>query len=462
MNTETETTTAAASQLELKEIASGVVRRAMQCGATAAECVIRDGTEFSTVVRLGEVETLKESGSKALGIRVFVGQRAASTWTSDLSPQGLQQMIDSALELAKVTTEDPFASIPEASQLGSIKGDLDLYYDDVNSLSAADRIDYARRAERAALDFDPRISNSEGGTFDVATGRKVLANSHGFLGEFQRSYCSVSAVPIARDEQGNMQRDYWYSVALTLAKLESAESVGQTAAKRTLRRIGARKVKTARVPIIFDPQVARSLLGHIFEAANGDSIYRNASFLVGKLGEQIAGENVTVIDDGTMRGGFGSSPFDSEGVPTRRTVVLQNGVLKSYLLNTYAAKKLGLSTTGNASRGLAGNPGIGSGNFFLEPGAKTPQQLIADVKDGLYVTEFLGFGVNLVTGDFSRGAGGLWIVNGELTYPVEEITVAGNLKEMLRNISEIGNDLEFRGSIACPTVRIDGMTVAGE
>jgi PmbA protein len=462
MNTQTETPAAAASQLELKEIASGVVRRAMQCGATAAECVIRDGTEFSTVVRLGEVETLKESGSKALGIRVFVGQRAASTWTSDLSPQGLQQMIDSALELAKVTTEDPFASIPEASELGSIQGDLGLYYDDVNSLSAADRIDYARRAERAALDFDPRISNSEGGTFDVATGRKVLANSHGFLGEFQRSYCSVSAVPIARDEQGNMQRDYWYSVALTLAKLESAESVGQTAAKRTLRRIGARKVKTARVPIIFDPQVARSLLGHIFEAANGESIYRNASFLTGKLGEQIAGENITVIDDGTMRGGFGSSPFDSEGVPTRRTVVVERGVLKSYLLNTYAARKLGLATTGNASRGLAGNPGIGSGNFFLEPGTKTPQQLIADVKDGLYVTEFLGFGVNLVTGDFSRGAGGLWIVNGELTYPVEEITVAGNLKEMLRNISEIGSDLEFRGSVACPTIRIDGMTVAGE
>jgi len=462
MSTETETTTAAASQLDLKEIAADVVRRAMQRGATAAECVIRDGTEFSTVVRLGEVETLKESGSKALGIRVFVGQRAANTWTSDLSPQSLQRMIDSALELAKVTTEDPFASIPEAAQLGSIDGDLDLYYDDVNSLSTADRIDYARRAERAALDFDPRISNSEGGSFDVATGRKVLANSHGFLGEFQRSYCSVSAVPIARDEQGKMQRDYWYSVSRTMGKLESAESVGQTAAKRTLQRLGARKVKTARVPIIFDPQVARSLLGHIFEAANGESIYRNASFLTGKLGEQIAGENVTVIDDGTIPGGFGSSPFDMEGVPTRRTVVVENGVLKSYLLNTYAAKKLGLATTGNASRGLAGNPGIGSGNFFLKPGAKTPRQIIADVKDGLYVTEFLGFGVNLVTGDFSRGAGGLWIVNGELTYPVEEITVAGNLKEMLRNISVIGNDLEFRGSVACPTIRIDGMTVAGE
>jgi PmbA protein len=458
----TETTVAAASQLELKEIAAGVVRRAMQCGATAAECVIRDGTEFSAVVRLGEVETLKESGSKALGIRVFVGKHAASTFTSDLSPRSLQQMIDSALELAKITTEDPFASIPEVSELGSIGGDLDLYYDDVNSLSTADRIDYARRAERAALAFDPRISNSEGGSFDTATGRKVLANSNGFLGEFQRSYCSVSVAPVARDEQGNMQRDYWYSVSRTLGKLEAAESVGQTAAKRALRRLGARKVKTARVPVIFDPEVARSLLGHIFEAANGDSIYRNASFLTGKLGEQIAGENITVIDDGTIPGGFGSSPFDGEGVPTRRTVVVENGVLKSYLLNTYAARKLGLATTGNAARGLAGNPGIGSGNFFLEPGAKSPGQIIGDVKDGLYVTEFLGFGVNLVTGDFSRGAGGLWISNGELTYPVEEITVAGNLKEMLRNISEIGSDLEFRGSVACPTIRIDGMTVAGE
>lgn len=456
----TETTAAAASQLELKEIAAGVVRRAIACGATAAECVIRDGAEFSAVVRLGEVETLKESGSKALGIRVFVGKHAASTFTSDLSPRSLQQMIDSALELAKITTEDPFASLPEASELGSIGGDLDLYYDDVNSLSTVERIDYPRRAERAALAFDPRISNSEGGSFDTATGRKALANSHGFLGEFQRSYCSVSVAPVARDEQGNMQRDYWYSVSRTMGKLESAESVGQTAAKRTLRRLGARKVKTARVPVIFDPEVARSLLGHIFEAANGDSIYRKASFLTGKLGEQIAGENVTVIDDGTIPGGFGSSPFDGEGVPTRRTVVVESGVLKSYLLNTYAARKLGLATTGNAARGLAGNPGIGSGNFFLEP--KPPEQIIADVKDGLYVTEFLGFGVNLVTGDFSRGAGGLWISNGELTYPVEEITVAGNLKEMLRNISEIGSDLRFRGSVACPTIRIDGMTVAGE
>jgi len=208
--------------------------------------------------------------------------------------------------------------------------------------------------------------------------------------------------------------------------------------------------------------VARSLVENIFEAVNGDAVYRGASFLAGKLGEQVAGANVNVIDDGTIPGGFGTSPFDGEGVPSRRTVVIENGVLKSYLLNTYTARKLGLATTGNASRGLAGNPGIGVGNFFLQPGEKSAAAIVAEIPDGLYVTEFLGFGVNLVTGDFSRGASGLWIRNGELAFPVEEITVAGNLREMIRNISAIGSDLEFRGSVASPTIRIDGLTVAGE
>jgi PmbA protein len=194
----------------------------------------------------------------------------------------------------------------------------------------------------------------------------------------------------------------------------------------------------------------------------GDSVYRGASFLAGKLGEKIAGANVNIIDDGTIPGGFGTAPFDGEGIPTRRTVVVENGILKSYLLNTYTARKLGLETTANASRGLAGTPGIGPGNYFLQPGTKTPKQIIADIKDGLYVTEFMGHGSNLVTGDYSRGASGMWIVNGELAYPVEEITVAGNLKEMFNNISEIGSDLEFRGSMASPTIRIDGLTVGGE
>jgi PmbA protein len=449
-------------ETDLKDLAQDVVRRAMAGGATAAECVIREGDEFSTVVRLGQVETLKESGSKAIGVRVFNGQRAASTYSSDFSRAGLDRMVKSALELSKITSEDPFGGIPEPSQLGSISGDLDLYSADVYSLPGQERISYARRAEKAALDYDARIKNSEGGSFDAATGHKVLANSNGFLGEYQRSYCSVAAVPIAQTESGAMQRDYWFSVARSLSRLESPEHVGRVAAQRTLRRLGARKAKTAQVPIVLDPMVAASILEHIFEGVNGDSVYRGASFLAGKLGEKIAADRVNVIDDGTMVGGFGTSPFDGEGIPTRRTVVIENGVLKSYLLNTYTAKKLGLQSTANASRGLAGTPGIGPGNYFLEPGTKTPQQIISEIKEGLYITEFLGHGANLVTGDYSRGASGLWISGGELSYPVEEITVAGNLKEIFFNISEIANDLEFRGSVACPTIRIDGLTVGGE
>ncbi len=449
-------------EADLASLAQDVVRRAMNSGASAAECVVREGDEFSTSVRLGQVETLKESGSRSIGVRVFFGQRAASTYSSDFSAAGIERMLKSALELAKITSEDPYAGIPDAAKLGSLTGNLNLYHEDVYSLPGPDRIDYARRAEKAALDADPRIKNSDGGSFDAATGHRVLANSHGFVGEYRRSYCSVSAVPIAQDENGGMQRDYWYSVARSLSKLDSAESVGKEAARRTLRRLGARKVKTAHVPVVLDPMVAASMLEHIFEGVNGDSVYRGASFLAGKLGEQIASPNVTVVDDGTMPGGFGTSPFDGEGIPTRRTLVIDNGILKSYLLNTYTAKKLGLETTANASRGLAGTPGIGPGNYFLEPGGKTPQQIIGEIKDGLYVTEFLGHGANLVTGDYSRGASGLWIVNGELAYPVEEITVAGNLKDMFKNISEVGTDLEFRGSVASPTIRIDGLTVGGE
>src|SRR5947209_5206789 len=449
-------------ETDLRELAQDIVRRAMKGGATAAECVVREGDEFSTLVRLGQVETLKESGSKSIGVRVFNGQRAASTYSSDFSRAGLDRMLKSALELAKITSEDPFGGIPEPSQLGSLSGDLDLYSPDVYSLPGEERISYARRAEKAALDSDPRIKNSEGGSFDAATGHKILANSHGFVGEYRRSYCSVAAVPIAQDDKGAMQRDYWFSVARNLGRLEPPEQVGGIAAQRTIRRLGSRKAKTSQVPVIFDPMVAASILEHIFEGVNGDSVYRGASFLAGKLGQKIAGDNVTVIDDGTMPGGFGTSPFDGEGVPTRRTVVIENGVLKSYLLNTYTAKKLGLQTTANASRGLAGTPGIGPGNYFLQPGTKTPQQIIAGIPEGLYVTEFLGHGVNLVTGDYSRGASGLWISGGELTYPVEEITVAGNLKQMFFNISEVGNDLELRGAMACPTIRIDGLTVGGE
>src|SRR5438034_781329 len=290
------------TETDLKSLVQDIVARAMSAGASAGECVVREGDEFSTLVRLGQVETLKESGSRAIGVRVFFGKRSASTYSSDFSRAGLDRMLNGALSLAKITSQDPNAGIPEPSQLGAIDGDLDLYSSDVYSLPGQERIAYARRTEKAALDSDPRIKNSDGGSFDAATGHKILANSHGFVGQYRRSYCSVAAVPIAQDDKGAMQRDYWFSVARSLSRLESPEHVGKTAAQRTLRRLRARKVNTAHVPVVLDPLVARSMLEHIFEGVNGDSVYRGASFLAGKLGAKIAAERVNVIDYGTIIG----------------------------------------------------------------------------------------------------------------------------------------------------------------
>jgi PmbA protein len=454
------------SALDLESLAADVVKLAMKAGASDAEAVVREGDEFSVNVRMGEVETLKESGSRGLGLRVFLGKRSASASTSDLTADGIRQLVDGAMALANVTEEDPFTGLPDSAEFGSLSGDLHLYYADVYSLEGRERIEWARRAEAAALAADPRITNSDGGSFDAATGRMVLANSRGFVGAYRTSYAGVSAAPLAMDANGQMQRDGWWSSARRLADLESPESIGREAARRTLRRLGARRVPTQRVPIVFAPEVARSLVGSVFEAASGDAIWRSASFLAGKLGEPIASTNLTIVDDNTMllptgAGGYGTSPFDGEGLPSQRTVVVEEGVLRSYLLNTYTARKLGLKSTHNASRGLAGTPGIGCGNLFVLPGTLTETQILAEVPAGLYVTGLMGFGTNIVTGDYSRGATGLWIENGQLTHAVEEVTIAGNLAEMLMNVTAIGNDLEFRGAVASPTLRIDGMTIAG-
>jgi PmbA protein len=457
---------AAHSKTDLQHLAADVVEKALQAGAAEAEAVIREGDEFSTLVRFGQVETLKESGARGIGLRVFLGSsgsyRTASTSTSDFSDAGLAHLISGAIDLAHITSEDPFTGLPEPNAMGQLNTDLDLYFEDVYGLPTSQRIAHARRAEAAALAADPRLTKSDGGSFDAATGHKVMVNSRGFAGEYRRSYCSISAMPIAETETGEMQRDYWFSSARTLAHLDTPENIGAEAARRTLRRLNGKRVPTQQVPIVFAPEIARSLINNIFEAANGDSIYRGASFWTGRLGEQVASPNVTVIDDGTLPGLFGTAPFDGEGLPTRRTVVIEKGVLKNYLLNTYTGRKLNMPSTGNASRGLAGTPGIGAGNLFLQKGSISPEQLLAEVKAGFYVTELMGFGVNLVTGDYSRGAAGLWIENGELTYAVEEITIAGNLKEMFNNVTVIADDLNFRGAVASPTLRIDGMIIAGK
>lgn len=451
---------------ELEAVAAGLVERAIKAGASDAEVVIREGSEFNVQVRLGEVETLKQAGARSIGLRVLLGNRSASSATSDFSADSLNSLVTSAMQLAKLTEKDPCVGLPEREAFGSYAGDLHLYDPEIESLTPAERIDWARRAESAALACDKRLTNSDGGSFELVTGSKTLANSRGFVGSYRGTSAGVAAAPVAVEEDGRMQRDGWWSSARRLTDLESPEEVGREAARRTIRRLGARRVPTQQVPLVFAPEVARSLVGSLYEALSGDAIWRGASFLAGKMGEQIATPALTLIDDGTLilpngMGGFGSRPFDGEGLPIRRTVLIEKGELKSWLLNSYAARKLGLSSTHNAARGLAGAPGIGCSNLYLEAGNQSPQEIISAIPKGLYVTGLMGFGVNVVTGDYSRGATGLWIENGELTHAVEEVTVAGNLASIFQQITAIGNDLEFRGSVASPTLRIDGMTIAG-
>jgi PmbA protein len=449
-------------QDHLEQTAQELVERAMRAGATAADVVVREGDEFSAVVRMRHIESLKEAASRALGLRAFAGRRSASTYSQDFSHRSLEKLVDRTLEMARATSEDPASGLAEATRLGRYSGELEIYFPDVARLSTEERLDWARRAEQAALDADPRIQNSEGGSFEASSGTKAYANSLGFVGSYSSSYCGVSVTPVATNGQGSgMQRDYWYSVGRRIGVLESPEAVGRKAAERALRKLGARKVKTCRVPVVFDAEVARSLVGHLFEAVRGDAIYRSASFLAGKLHQSVAGENVTVLDDGLRPGGFGSRPFDDEGVPASTTTVIQKGVLKSYLLNAYTARKLDLQTTGNAARGVAGPPGVGPKNFYMAPGTYSREEILRSVKNGFYVTELIGFGVNIITGDYSRGAAGMWIEDGELTFPVEEVTIAGSLQEMLHHVALIGSDLEFRSALAAPTVLIEGLTVAG-
>ena len=443
---------------ELEKIAASAVERALKGGARGAECTISDGAEFEAGVRMREVESLKEAASRGAGIRVLAGQRSGSSYTSDFSRDGISKMVDAALELAKITSEDPYAGLPE--ECGRFDGDLKLYDDAVAALETPWKIAQAMAAEASALSADPRVTNSKGASFESHLGTRVFANSRDFAGSYRSSSCGLAAQPVA-SQNGSTERDYWYTSSRTAAGLESAELVGRKAAERAVRRLNPRKVATQRAPVIFEPRTARMLLGEIFDAVSGSSVYRHASFLTGKLGEKIASEILTVVDDGTLPGLFGSSPFDDEGVASRRTVVIERGVLKNYLLNTYTARKLGLHTTGNASRGLSGSAGVGPGNFYIEAGSETPEQIIAGLPRGLYVTELIGATANTVTGDYSSGAAGLWIENGELAYPVSEITIAGNLQQMMTELERAGSDLEFRASVASPTILVREMTISG-
>jgi PmbA protein len=442
------------------ELAQEVIHLAAQAGASASEVLIREGTEFSTTVRLGEVEKLHQANFRKLGIRVLYGCRAAVLATSDFSLNSIRQMVSDALEMARAAGEDPSAGIPEGGSCCQGFPSLRLCYPCASQLSAEAKMDMARQCEEAALQYDPLINNSEGSCFDDSLIDTTYGSSLGIFRSYSKTKCTLSVTPLA-EQDGLKQRDHWLSTHLDLSHLQPPAELGAEAARRTLRRLGARKLSTCEAPVVFDPLASASIMKHLSEAVSGTALLRKASFLAGKLGTRIASPLVNILDDALRPGGLGSRPFDAEGVPSRRTTVVSGGVLESYLLDSYSARKLGMQSTGNSDREPQGSPSAGPSNFYLEPGNLTPEQIVRSVKRGLYVTELIGFGVNIVSGNFSQGAAGLWIENGEIAFPVEEITIAGDLKDMLTRIEAVGNDLLALGEVFAPTVLIDRMVISG-
>jgi PmbA protein len=439
---------------------AAVLERAVDRGATAADGFLVEERRFSATVRLGEVDTVTHSRDQRLSLRVFAGRAAATASTSDLSPASLERVVDEATRLARVTAEDPHAGLPDPAALIGAVPDLELADPDGHDAGPEEKIAVARAAEEAALTLDPRVSNSEGAEYWDRQARYAYATSAGFAAGYTTSLFGLTVSPVA-GRDGEMQRDAWYTMARRQAALEDPVEVGRTAARRALRRLGARKIKTAEVPVVFDPDTAASLVRAIAAAAAGPSLYRRASFLVDRLGTRIAAPTVSIVDDGAIPRGLGSRPFDGEGLPTRRTVLVHDGVLESYLLDTYSGRKLGLPSTHHAARDGSGVT-VGPTNLMLLPGRAKPEDLIASVREGFYATDLIGFGVNPVTGDYSRGAVGFWIEGGRLAFPVQEVTIAGNLLDMLAAVEGVADDLRLRDRTAAPTVKIARMVVAGD
>jgi PmbA protein len=452
-----------AAALAGEEAVQRAVRRALEAGAHSADATLVEEDAFEARVRGREIDFVTQARERVLGIRAFVagpgGLRTALASTSDLAPDTIDRVAAEAVALARATAPDPAAGLPEDG-FASDQPDLALLAPEDRHVSVEARIEEARRAEAAARALDPRITNSEGSQVASGFRRASYANSAGFAGSYESASHSLFCEPLAREGE-SMQRDYWMTAARRLGALEDPAAVGRRAAERALRRLGARPVATCEVPVIFEPLVARSLLGQLAGCLSGSAVYRKASFLAQRMGEAIASEQVTVIDDGRLPGGLGSRPFDGEGQPTRRNVLVEKGRLRSWLLDAYSARKLGLRSTGNAVRGAAGAPSPGPTNLWLEPGPFDPAEIVARTERGLLVTELIGMGFNPVTGDYSRGAAGLWIEDGRPVHAVEEITIAGNLGDMLAAVDLVGNDLLWVGAIAAPTLRVARMTVAG-
>jgi PmbA protein len=453
------------SAAQERALVERALQRARQAGADAADALIAASDSLETRVRGDEIDHVVQARQHTLGLRALVrgsaGMRSAVTSTSDLSEEAVDRLAAETVALARATAEDPAAGLPEDGfDAGSAAEDLGLLAPEDRAVSVEARIEDARAAEAAARAVDPRIANSEGSQAGSEFRRVVYGSTQDFLGDYESASHSLFCEPLAR-ENGAMQRDYWMTVARRRDALESPTAVGRTAAARAVRRLGARRVPTCEVPVLFDPITAASLLSQLAGLASGYAVYRKTSCLAERLGEPIASPLLTVIDDGRRPGGLGTRPFDGEGLATRRNLLLTRGRLTSWLLDSYSARKLGMQSTGNAARSAGSAPGVAPTNLWLEPGTRSQEQIIADTPRGLLVTELIGMGFNPVTGDYSRGAAGLWIEGGEIAFPVEEITIAGNLLQMLRDVDAVGSDLLWLSRVASPSLRIARMTVAG-
>jgi PmbA protein len=433
----------------LRDIAQSMLDYAKQRGATAASSDVSVGFGQSVTVRNGEVETIEYNRDKGLSVTIYLGQQRGNASTSDFSPQAVRDTVDAALSIARYTAKDDCSGLPEADMLARDCPDMDLYHPWDLPVDAA--IELAQQCERAALNADKRVSNSEGATVNLHEAQFITANSLGFIGGFPTSRHSLSCAVIAGQDDA-MERDYWYAVARDAKDMMDAQQVGRIAAERTVRRLNARQINTMQVPVLFEAPIAAGLLGSFVGAVSGSSLYRKSSFLLDRMDQQVFAPHINITDIPDIPKGIASSPFDDEGVQTRRRVIVENGVLRGYFLGSYSARKLGMRSTGNAG---------GNHNLILQSSDIDFPGMLKTMSRGLLVTELLGQGINAVTGDYSRGAAGFWVENGEIQYPVQEITIAGNLKDMFRNIVAVGNDVLVQGSRQCGSILVEGMTVAG-
>lgn len=432
----------------------------LQAGADGAEVMVRDGAELEVRLRLGEPELIKEAGSRALGLRVIKDQRPAVTYTSDFTEEGLRRLARETVELASLAEPDPFALLPDREVMARTVPDLDLWDDEVPGLTVEQALEWTKRGEAAAQARDSRITNSDGASFSRVVGATAFATSAGFSGGYRGTYVSLVVQPLADDEGGKKRNGSWWTGGRFVSSLETPESVGQTAADRTLAQLGSQKVATCEVPVVFAPEAGRSLLGKLAGVTSGGGVWRKSTYLADREGTEVASPLIHIVDDPLIPRAPGSRPFDGEGLASRPNVIVDGGILRTFLCDTYSARKLNRVSTGSAGRGIGGSAHVTTSNLILRAGS-TPKAKLEQLPEAFYVTHLMGFGFNAVTGDFSQGASGFWIKDGERAFPVSEVTISSSFDNLWKNVDALGDDLDARSSVQVPTIRVSHMMIAG-